>query len=139
MGELKRIRAWLDTLDFLFSDWNSSEESEREDEQIEWLEARDEPAFEAQWNRVLLAIQAHEASAPPLEEAEETLLEEIRRIAFLKMMRSPDLYFRDSEMAACVSDDFQLLARAVRVGYSDPFLVALRGEYEAGRFPRGAL
>jgi len=121
--ELLKFRGWLGTINL--SNW-----PEDEDEQIEWLEARDESAFESHWLRVHREVQAREQETP-LSPDEEAVLTDIRKIAYMTTIRSSG----NNELAAYVSDDFGLLARAARLQLEDEWLQKLRAEYEAGRSP----
>lgn len=136
MDELLKMRAWIDTLKFSFPDWVSHPEDDPEQEQIQWLALRDAPAFDSQWMRVWKAVEAQEIGAP-LTEAENSVLEEIRESGFSKVIDSDSVYV--NELAEYASDDFDLLARAARVGFSDFWIDKLRAEYKAGRFPHGTL
>jgi len=121
--ELLKFREWFGTINL--SNW-----PEDEDEQIAWLEARDESTFESQWLRVHREVEAreHENSLLPNEEA---VLTDIRKTAYMATIRSSG----NDELAAYVSDDFDLLARAARLQIHDEWLQKLCAEYEAGRFP----
>ncbi len=44
-----------------------------------------------------------------------------------------------TELAPAISDDFDLIARALSIGFSDPWLNALFLSYSTGEFPCGHL
>ncbi len=135
MDEPLKVPAWMDNFDA--SHWPDDE-----DELIAWLDARDVPlpglekrnGFELEWLRVFSLVKEQEKIVP-LDEAELAALTEVRKAAFLHVIRLTG----NDDLAASVSDDFDLILRAARVGIHDEWLDKLRAEYEAGRFPNGAL
>ena len=103
---------------------------------MQWVANRAAPAWVSQWERVRAAIKIQE-QGQPLTAPEVTALEAIRAVGFNQAFASHEVYA--NEIADCAVADFNLLARAARVGFSDFWLDKLRAEYEAGRFPHGAL
>ena len=89
------------------------------------LDARDAPEFEGEWLRVDSALARLTGRVEPPGVAP------IRKIAYLKTFEVT----KDPELAACVSDDFGLIATALAVDYSDPWLTGLWLSYRAGVFP----
>ena len=63
------------------------------------------------------------------------MIDELREWAFKRAL----VISSHADIAASVSDDFELIARALQVDWSDEWLAALWLEYRAGRFPCGEL
>ena len=97
------------------------------------LDARDSQVFDEQWMRVYSAIQDIEVEGE--RQTKNVMIDELREWAF---KRAYDISSH-AELAAAVSDDFEVLARALQADYSDQWLGALWLEYRAGRFPCGDL
>jgi hypothetical protein len=89
------------------------------------LDKRDTPEFEQEWLRVRNALTKLTDNVEPQEVAA------IRKAAYLKTFEIT----REPELAACVSDDFGLIAAALAIDYSDPWLTGLWMSYKAGVFP----
>jgi hypothetical protein len=122
LPELKQILAEISLL---------SDVAQSYDEQCALLDSRDAQPFDDEWVRVHKAIE-QEKRGSSLNTAIE---DEIRELAFKKAYQNTG----NGEIAGYVSDDFDLLARAIAVGYSDPWLELLLDEYQSGRFPHGDL
>ena len=122
LPELKQLLTELSLL---------SDVAQSDDEQCALLDSRDAQPFDDEWVRVHKAIE-QEKRASSLNTAIE---DEIRELAFKKAYQNTG----NGEIAGYVSDDFDLLARAIAVGYFDPWLNLLWNEYQAGRFPHGDL
>lgn len=95
----------------------------------ELLEQRDEPAFDAEWMRVYTTVQDLEVEGE-VQKA-NVVIDEIRESTFRRVFQLT----RNPEVAGAVSDDFDLIARAVQIGLEDEWLDEMWEEYEAGRFP----
>ena len=93
------------------------------------LEERDEPGFDGEWMRVYTAVQDSEVEGEI--QKSNVLIDEIRESTYTRAFQLT----RNAELAGAVSDDFDLIARAVQIGYEDPWLDEMWEEYEAGRFP----
>ena len=93
------------------------------------LAQREEPAFDAEWLRVYAAVQDLEVEG----EIQKTnvVIDELSESAYRRVQQLTG----NAELAGAVSDDFDLIARAIQVGYADEFLDELWEEYEAGRLP----
>jgi hypothetical protein len=89
------------------------------------LDARDAPEFEQEWLRVDSAL------AKLTDGVELPDVAAIRKAAYLKTFEA----VREPELAACVSDDFGLIAAALATDYSDPWLTGLWLSYKTGVFP----
>ena len=122
---LQELRQLLTELSLL------SDVAQSNDEQCALLDSRDAQPFDDEWVRVHKAVE-HEKRASSLN---IQIVDEIRELAFKKEYQNTG----NGEIAGYVSDDFDLLARAIAVGYSDPWLELLWNEYHAGRFPHGDL
>lgn len=127
MDELLKTLTWVQTLDF--PNWDVEE-----DEQMQWVANRKVAGFDVQRTRVSTAVQLQEANAP-LSEAEHQVLNVIRETGRLA---ANQWSFAEGLADGAVSD-FELIARALRVGFSDFWLDRLRAEYEGGCFPHGTL
>ncbi len=103
---------------------------ESEGEWNRMLDLRDENAFESEWLRVDEEIRAREAEML-LEDDERKVLEQIRERTFKIAFQNT----RNAEIAASVSDDFDVMARAKRVGLNNSWLDNLIQEYATGKFP----
>jgi hypothetical protein len=101
-----------------------------EDALYEVLDKRDEPAFDGEWVRVFDVIKSRQGSSPVPE-----FVNRLREDAFRVTYEA----FQDSDLAACVSDDFELLVEGHRLGVEDEWLSALATSYASGSFPRGRL
>ena len=97
------------------------------------LDARESRAFDREWIRCLSAVQDIEVEGEL--QTKNVTIDELREWAFKRAYQVSG----DAEIAAYVSDDFDLLARALQADYSDPWLAALWQCYRAGQFPCGDL
>lgn len=127
MTELERVRHMLEELDF--SAWRFAEGA-----YDSWLDLRDSDEFDASWMSAHLSTKERETSSP-LGQDELEIVNHIREMAFLKTIRATG----HSELAAYVSDDFELMARAARIGFEDRWLRALSDVYQQERFPYGMI
>ena len=97
------------------------------------LYARDSRIFDAEWMRVYSAVQDIEVEGEL--QTKNVIIDELREWAFKRALAISS----HADVAAYVSDDFDLIARALQADYSDEWLGALWQEYRAGRFPCGDL
>ena len=97
------------------------------------LEARESEPFDGEWMRVYSAVQDLEVEGEL--QTKNVTIDELREWAFKRAYGISG----HAEIAACVSDDFELLARALQADTSDEWLGALWQTYRAGRFPCGDL
>ena len=121
MRNLKQLQSQIRDLDLL---------GEVAPAQIaELLEAREGRAFESEWLRVSSAVGDLEVEG----EIQKTnvVIDEISEGVYRRALELT----HNAELAGAVSDDFDLLARALQVGLEDEFLDELWEEYEAGRLP----
>lgn len=121
MRSLQQLQSQIRDLDLL---------SEVAPEQAdELMEAREQPGFDAEWLRVYTAVQDLEVEG----EVQKTnvIIDEIRESTYTRAFQLT----RHAELAGAVSDDFDLIARALHIEYEDEFLDEMWEEYEAGRFP----
>lgn len=96
----------------------------------EALDGRDAEPFDGNW------IDSFNALADlPDAEAAEPAIDEIRERVFRIVFGATN----SSELAGYVSDDFELIAKALLTNRNDEFVNALWSEYAAGRFPTGDL
>lgn len=107
-------------------------ENEVDDDNIdEMLDMRNSKVFETDWVRVDDEIQL-------LKDKEtmpnQVVIDQIREISFMKAIK-----VAGNEVAGYVSDDFELLALALCLKHSDPWLNALWIGYKSGSFPHNKL
>jgi hypothetical protein len=94
------------------------------------LSERELPAFEQPW---LAAFAAVESVAPlnSLSPAHRLVVDRIRELAYKSAFRATS----HPDIAAYVSDDFDLIARAIVARQDSPWLASLLSAYLHGRFP----
>lgn len=109
-------------------------EASSPDEQDAMLDLHDQKAFDAEWVRVDKGVKQHEAKQQ-LSEEDKNAIDELREATFKKTYQVTG----NGELASYVSDDFDLIARALLVDYNDIWLDALWAQYQTGNFPHGAL
>lgn len=112
----------------------SSISTSSEDEQDDMLDVRDYQGFETEWLKVSQAVKQREESQQVGDE-DKTAIDELREATFKKTYQVTG----NGEISGCVSDDFDLIARALVVDYSDAWLDALWTKYQTGDFPNGKL
>ena len=95
------------------------------------LDARDGEPFDGEWMRCYSAVQDIEVEGEL--QTKNVAIDELREWAFKRAYGISS----HAELAACVADDFELIARALQADYSDEWLGALWQTYRAGRFPCG--
>jgi len=86
---------------------------------------RYEAAFEDEWLIEAAKLEPHRAVVECAE------IDAIREVAYIATLKQTE----NTELAALVSDDFDLFCTALAVGYSSPFLCALWKSYSIGKFP----
>jgi hypothetical protein len=94
------------------------------------LAARDEPPFDGEWMRVFDSLKGRS-----MESAHGPVIERIRERAFKLCFAATG----DPDLSGYVSDDFDLLARALSAEVDDEWLARVMSEYLVGRFPSGDL
>lgn len=127
--ELSQFKADVAQLDLLNNVAASSE-----DEQNAMLDIRDQKEFEVEWLRVNQAVKQREESQQ-LSAEDKTAIDELREATFKKTYQVTS----NGELAGYVSDDFDLIARALVVNYRDSWLDTLWMQYQVGDFPHGDL
>ena len=108
-----------------------SQVAQSEDEQNAMLDSRDAQPFDGEWVRVYKAVEQFAKNS----EFDTRVVDEIRELTFKKAHQNTG----NGEIAGYVSDDFDLLSRAIVADYSDEWLDLLWAEYQTGRFPHGDL
>ena len=98
------------------------------------LDARDSDPFDATWMAHYTALQPLEVTHP-LQPEERALISRIRERAFKAAFATSS----SADLAGYISDDFDLLARALCLDYESPWLSALLHSYVQGTFPTGDL
>ncbi|MHC1748062.1 MAG: hypothetical protein AB9856_06690 [Cellulosilyticaceae bacterium] len=96
----------------------------------ELLDLRDEPEFDSEWMRVFNQIEELSYS-----EADKQINDNIRKESYLKAYEASN----SSEIASCVSDDFDLIARAYVLSINDCWLNAVMLIYASNIFPCGEI
>ncbi|HVF84767.1 MAG TPA: hypothetical protein VM821_02210 [Abditibacteriaceae bacterium] len=127
--KLRQFEADVSQLDLLNNVAASSE-----DEQNAMLDNRDRKPFDPEWVRVDQAVKQLETNQQ-LSNEDKAAINELRETTFKKTYRVVE----NGELAGYVSDDFDLIARALIVDYHDAWLDALWMQYQTGNFPHGEL
>ena len=98
----------------------------------EILDSRESDPFDSNW------VGAYEALKQQLENFNENekkefdeFLQEIREEAFIKTMKAS----KSSDLAAYVSDDFEMIGTALIIKFSNSFIDSLFNIYESGIVP----
>lgn len=94
----------------------------------ELLDLRDEPAFDSEWMRVFSQIKELSCS-----ETDMQIINNIRKESYLKAYQASN----SSEIAGCVSDDFDLIAKAYILSINDWWLNSVILMYANDNFPCG--
>jgi hypothetical protein len=92
------------------------------------------PAYEAEWLRLKEAVDRAWEQAAPTSVIRQ-LAERIQKHVFLKVSEVSG----HPEIAAYVSDDFDLIVRGRVAGLKDGFLERLWATYQAGQLPSPAI
>ncbi len=94
------------------------------------LDERDSEEFSQRWMAVFNLLESHKNR---MSKDQSDLSTQIREAAYLRAFarwKSPDL-------AACISDDFGLIADAAALGIDDPWINAMMQSYSNGAIPIG--
>jgi hypothetical protein len=98
----------------------------------EILDSRETEPFDSNW------VGAYEVLKQQLENFNENekkeldeFLEEIRKEAFIKTMKA----FQSSDLAAYVSDDFEMIGKALIIEFTNSFIDSLLNIYDSGIVP----
>ncbi len=96
----------------------------------EVLDLRDESEFEDEWLRVSNRVESAEFT-----EKENDLIKKICKQAFLKVYDAT----QSGELSGYISDDFEMISKAMVMGLDDGWLNALILSYANLEFPYGEL
>lgn len=96
----------------------------------ELLDLRDESEFDSEWMRVFNQIEDSSYSG-----ADKQIIDDIRKESYLKAYEASN----SSEIASCVSDDFDLIARAYVLSANDCWLNSIMLIYASNIFPCGKI
>jgi len=96
----------------------------------ELLNLRDETSFDDKWITVFNILEGRQDETMDIE-----LLHKIREVTYIKTYRLT----QSSDLAACVSDDFEIIVKAFVFSYNDEWLNSLAQYYQDGNFPCGEL
>lgn len=94
------------------------------------LDMRDDEEFDSEWMRTYDILNRVE-----MDEKQKKTIDSIREMSFLMVYNLSG----DSDMASCVSDDFELICKAYVIDYDDNWLNSLIMSYAKGEFPCGRL
>ena len=94
------------------------------------LDMRDEDEIDCEWMRVYNYLNNIE-----IEDYEQEKINDIREKSFLMAYNLSN----SSDIASCVSDDFEIICKAYLCEYNDIWLNALIMSYARGEFPCGKL
>lgn len=124
MNDLNALRLFLDEnrMNF-FEDLHS-------DIVDEMLDSRDSHNFEKDWLQVSHEIE-HREKLNPLPEPTLAELDKIRETAYKAVFSVTE----NSDLAAYVSDDFELIGKALALNFNDEWLTRLWSTYLKGSFP----
>lgn len=92
------------------------------------LDLREEEVFDSEWIRVFQQLEKFEISS-----TEKQLIDTIREKSFLQTYH----LLESSDIAACVSDDFELICKAYLSGFDDTWLNSVIMSYVSYSFPCG--
>lgn len=96
----------------------------------ELLDMRDDEEFDSEWIRVYNVLNQVE-----VEQDEKKTIDAIREKSFLMAYNLSE----SSDIASCVSDDFEIICKAYFLHYNDNWLNSLIMSYAKGEFPCGKL
>ena len=96
----------------------------------ELLDMRDDEEFDSEWIRVYNIL-----NKAKIENYEKKKIDNIRENSFLKVY---DL-LQSSDIASCVSDDFEIICKAYIICYDDVWINSLIMSYINEKFPCGRL
>lgn len=96
----------------------------------ELLDMRDDEEFDLEWIRIYDILNQIKVG-----ENEQKIIDTIREESFLMAYN----LFGSSDIASCISDDFEIICKAYIVQYNDIWLNSLIMSYVNGRFPCGKL
>ena len=94
------------------------------------LDMRDSEEFDEEWMRVY-----EDLSKTKISEDEKKKINNIREKSFLNAYSLSE----SSDIASCISDDFEIICKAYITGYNDVWLNSLIISYARGEFPCGNL
>ncbi|NQU23182.1 MAG: hypothetical protein HQ567_18035 [Candidatus Nealsonbacteria bacterium] len=98
------------------------------------LDKREQPSFEQDWLDAFNFIEAG-IQANPLSEDESKLIDAVREIAYKRTYAHTE----DPDLCAYVSDDFELVGKALALSLEDTWANALWLSYKSEVFPCGKL
>lgn len=90
------------------------------------LDIRDEPEFENEWLRVSDILDTMK-----VDSKNDELIYEIRKHSFINVYNIT----KSDELSAYISDDFELISKAIVLGYNDKWLNSLTLSYANFKFP----
>ena len=100
-----------------------------EEDFYEYLEVRDEKIFDRKWLEIHAEISLLENKIE-----NKDLIESICEEVYMKVMRFSGV----EDLAACISDDFELIFKALDVDYNNRWLNGMMVMYLDDRFPNDA-
>jgi len=95
------------------------------------LDQRDSSCFDDDWVRAAEALQPAWDHFPEAQAA-ASAIDIVRELAFKRTFNASG---GNPDLAAAVSDDFELICRQVLLGVESPFITALKQAYEAYAIP----
>lgn len=96
----------------------------------ELLDLRDSDEFDSEWMRVYNIL-----SEIDIGDFQKQLIDSIREKSYLQAYNLLD----SSDIASCVSDDFEIICKACISSYDDKWLNSLIVSYAKNKFPCGKL
>ena len=98
------------------------------------LDQRDSSCFDDDWVHAAEALQSAWDSYPDARAA-TAAIDAVRELAFKRTFSASG---GNPDLAAAVSDDFELICREALLGAESPFITALQKAYDADQIPHEA-
>lgn len=96
----------------------------------ELLDMRDDDEFDSEWMRVYNVLNEIN-----IDDSDKQTIDSVREESFIRAFNLSG----SSDVASCVSDDFEIICKAYICGYDDKWLNSLIMSYAQNKFPCGKL
>ena len=98
----------------------------------EILDSRETDPFDSNWVEAYESLKQHLENFNENEKKElDEFLKEIRKEAFIKTIKAS----QSSDLAAYVSDDFEMIGTALILEFSNSFMASMLNSYDSGIVP----
>jgi len=102
----------------------------------ELLDSRDSDPFDSNWVEAYEILKQNNKNINANDKNEvDKFLEEIRKDVFIKTMKAS----QSSDLAAYVSDDFEMIGTALILGGSNSFIASMLNSYMMGVVPDNSM